>query len=100
MKWSKSVSLLQNFLTHFAFLKLSVNVFCQVIFPSICLEFFGLFLCSFRHKRSECRKLNQLHKNLSKMPQIIKKILDKIKEKMFYRQKTLTPAFQETECVK
>ena len=29
------------------------------------------------------------------MSQIVKKILDKLREKKFSRQKTLTPAFQE-----
>ena len=57
---SKSVSLLQNYLTHFVFLKLCVNVFCQDFFPlnlsrifTTIFDIFSTFLVS-----QKCLKLS------------------------------------------
>ena len=80
----QSVSLLKNYLTHFVFLKLSVNVFCQFVsnfFDNFwhSLDFFGVVF------NTRSARVKNYTKKLSKMPQIV----DKIQGKKFSRQKNI-----------
>ena len=73
--------------------------FVRIFFPQFVLNIFNnfqhflAFIGVIFNTRYAC--VENYTKKRSKMSQIVEKILDKIQEKKFSRQKTLTPAFQE-----
>ena len=97
MKWAKSDSLLQNYLAHFVFLKLGVNVFVGLFSPQFVINFFLQFLTFFllATLMSKTTPVNSPRKCLK----LSKKFITNLGQK-FSRQKTLTPSFRKTACVK